>query len=652
MDLVRLFFSPVGNDVRGEQFMHLAYNGMEYSKAINAENPETLVNEPLLQLMLEQNYQGGGDAETVSVNFTNFILDVARHHRNLDDGESIGANATSAKRKVFDSVYKADNVPLQVMKFFTTFLHVVDTTSNQPVDFKTADPTRVRFNFAKKSVGSGDADTELFAETLPLLCSCVKKMIVSKNSGTTLNTITNVSVDTNARSLRDLYIDAKKSIIDGTVKSYLYNATTQNWYDLNKTADTYFKLDVPTFIKNSILARDKPVKSSPSATPAETNFDDLYESVVTGVRYIRKNGTLVKLNEDGSTGKEYKDSELNIALTQGAPNCATTGIDVSNCTIVSECLLSGKPETLSVCLAKLKEKDMFEVARKEVNNMHPQVAVQLLRTFGFKPRKEAGSNTLLPPTFDEWKRKLSRTVDATTASTILANSQLMKYLQAIVSIVRSNPAIINTNIQSGLTSDFARKSGLTVFRNPFPERSTSADVVDGLVFTQNQMIPQVPLALRIANISSRMPVPLNLVGGGEDACVNSAQIGKAFKLIFAEMEKNGKVLVESDKARIHASVEKLGKLESQLIKLMEDAKLFAKLNSALNPGQSTSDTVTLKDISNVRDNLSSDTLTNLNDCINKNISDQSQLSSDLVNKVQMPLLELLLGRTNPLLNQL
>ena len=289
---------------------------------------------------------------------------------------------------------------------------------------------------------------------------------------------------------------------------------------------------------------------------------------------------------------------------------------------------------------------MFTRAKKEVAKMNPKVAVQLLRTFGFKPRREPGSSIVLPPTFEDWSGKLAKTVDGATAKAITGNKKLMEYLRAVVEIVRSNPAIINENLKDGNVSKFAKQTGLSVFRNPYSDRTPSKGVVDGVLYAPQSLTGnfQLPLALQLANVSGRVRMPF-MTGGGSSDCPNANNIKDAFNVIYAEMEKNGKVLIDSDKGRIEATIEKLGKLEKQLARLMDDTKLFNKLNAALNPGQSvTTENVTINDIINARnENITGDTLSNLNDCITKNIRDQSQLSNDLMAKVYNPLLNLLIG---------
>jgi hypothetical protein len=609
-NLVRLFFGPEMSDSRGEVFFHLAYNGTQYDRAINAVNVNSLLAEPLLQLMLAKNWVGGAGAG-VHDDFRTFVQDVANYHRTIDDKAVIGGNAV--KLNLLDKVYKNPNVPLNVRKFFDTHLKVLNTDTGKPTD-DYSNPAKLRFNLVKTSSAASDKQNILFASTIPLLPS---------NLGDA------------ADNVRRQYTQT-------------YGATIAVPARSNKTQ---FTLNIQELIKNCILARDTPI---PASVTAAEPLEDLYESVVTGARYVRdKDGKLCVIGEDGKpdSSLDFEGAELTKALQMAAPNCASTGLD--QCDDVYKCLLSGKPEVLSECLERLKDGDMFERARKEVAKMNPKVAVQLLRTFGFKPRRESGSNIVLPPTFEEWSGKLSRTVDAATAEAIKENKKLMKYLRAVVEIVRSNPAIINTNLKDGNVSDFARKTGLSVFRNPFPDRKVSSTVRDGVLFTPQVLAQsmQLPLALQLANVSGRVRMPFQM-GGGSSECPTAKNIKDVFNVIYSEMEKNGKVLIDSDKARITATIDKLEKLEKQLMRLMDDAKLFTKLNAALNPGQSVStDNVTLNDITNAsNENITADTLGNLNDCITKNIRDQSQVSNDLMAKVYNPLLNLLIGGSSDALS--
>ena len=629
---LRLFFTGDTADTRPDTFFHLAYNGTDYATPINASNVNSIVTEPIYQVMLEKNYKtvatgslvplpsvtGTGGAK-LSKEFLDFISDVATYHRQLDDKvavSTLGFN-TGLKKLLLNEVYKKFNaLPNDVRKLYQTHLSLIDMSSGrtlQESEYATADENKVRLNFIKVTSSTADKGNTKFAASLPR---------VVKNSG-------------DKDELQSLY----QEIVQKGGHAISSNKK--------------FNLDLPKLITNVIKARD--TRIPPSSTSGELLPEDLYESVVTGVRYARDDdGVLRKVGSDGKLDRtrDFEGQELNAALNTSNPNCASTGIDVGvGCDDVYKCLLSGKPEVLSECLSRLRDQDIFAKARKEVASMNPKVAVQLLRTFGFKPRKEGGSNLMLPPTFEEWSIKLEKTVGADTAKAIRENKKLMEYLRAVVDIVRSNPAIINKDLKNGVTSDFAKKSGLSVFRNPFPARQVPETVIDGLLFAPQQLAQpmRLPLGFGLANMSGRVP-GLMLGGGKSSDCPTASNIRDAFNGIYAQMEKSGKVLVDSDKARISATIDKLEKLENQLMSLMDDAKLFTKLHSALNPTDSSSDNVTLNDIVNVKsESITSDTLASLNDYINKNLRDQSAVTSQLWNGVQLPLLQLLLkGGSNAL----
>jgi hypothetical protein len=609
---LRLFFTGDVNDTRPDTFFHLAYNGTDYETAINASNVNSIVTEPIYQVMLEKNYKTATtttNTNKISDEFKTFVKDVGANHRAIDDGNIVASS--SIKNDIFANIYRNFNtLPNDVRKLYQAHLSLIDTSSSSErvlheSEYATADANRVRFNFIKVTSSTADKGTTKFAASLPILPE-------------------------NTEQLK---------------KEYKTPAF--------KTQNKKFNLNLQRLIANVIKARD--TKVPPSTTSGDLLPEDLYESVVTGVRYARDDsGGLRKVGSDGKLemSKDFEGTELENALNIQNPNCASTGLDIAvGCDDVYKCLLSGKPEVLSECLDRLRDQDMFAKARKEVANMNPKVAVQLLRTFGFKPRKEGGSNLMLPPTFEEWSRKLKKTVGEDTAKTISDNKKLMEYLRAVVDIVRSNPAIINKDLKNGVTSDFAKKSGLSVFRNPFPDRKVPETVIDGLLFAPEQFAQpmRLPLAFQLANLSGR--VPGLMYGGGKSSdCPTASNIRDAFNGIYAQMEKNGKVLVDSDKARISGTIDKLEKLETQLMSLMDDAKLFTKLHSALNPTDVSSDNVTLNDIVNVKsESITGDTLVSLNDYINKNLRDQSTITSQLWNGVQLPLLQLLLkGGSNAL----
>jgi hypothetical protein len=84
-DDISPFFS---NDGRGVQFVHFNYKGNEYESSLNtAKNSDSIIGEPLFQLMISNNYlskRSNQNNNDIHQEFVDFIIKTALSHRNLD----------------------------------------------------------------------------------------------------------------------------------------------------------------------------------------------------------------------------------------------------------------------------------------------------------------------------------------------------------------------------------------------------------------------------------------------------------------------------------------------------------------------------------------------------------------------------------------
>ena len=108
------FFS---NDGRGPQFIHFNYKGNEYESSINTENNiDTIIGEPIFQIMITKNYISKPDGEQendIHHDFVDFIINTALFHRNIDKPSTNvvdimkNVNIVEAElNKLNDEVYK------------------------------------------------------------------------------------------------------------------------------------------------------------------------------------------------------------------------------------------------------------------------------------------------------------------------------------------------------------------------------------------------------------------------------------------------------------------------------------------------------------------------------------------------------------------
>ena len=688
-DVRHFFGSP--KDVTGEYFTHLNYEGSEFSKALNnSSNVDSIETHPIFQLLLSQNYTNA-DASTdyyIHENIIDLIVNTAIFHKLIDteDAKTNGIVRGTWPYFLLTTVYSQwENLTDDARKFYSTHLHLLVKSPvgwSKPTDSGVIaaaalnTPENVRLNLTK--VDPNDRTSQiLFATTLPLIPRSVKGFKITASDAVVEIIHFNPSED-NSEKLRDIYMAIYKeptqlymiSKIDNT--TVIANALVQNNYLVAGTEPS-FNLDGNKFVKNCILAHaSSPSVSSKGASAAAAasanpnNFDDIYTSLTSGVSYGRdeKTGELFKVDTDGKTKIPVTDAELAASLNE--PGCGT-GVKGIDCRNVSECILSGSPDKLARCL-KLQDKDMFVVGQKEVEKMHPKVALQLLKTFGFNPRKEIPSGLVLPPSFDEWiKKVLPKAVNQKTYTDITNNRPLMEYLKGVVSIVRSNPAILvqnNKSSSSGDSSDYARKAGIKRFVAPVKlgdRASLNMSILEQGILTSTPRISGLPLSGLLGNVGKWNNMPVLLGSGVQKGGANSIEYTNArslknmFDVLYAEMARNGHELVGADKDRITNMVKKVSHLEEQLFRIMEDLKLFNKLKGTLSIGHGPVgvEEVSLTEVVNAKSTaaLMGNTVDNLMNSASVNINEQSQIMHDSIFKIQKALLDVLLRGSSDLIER-
>ena len=668
---VRPFF---GNnfDTRGEYFTHLNYLGSEFAVAINQGNVPMIESQPVFQLLLCQNYKNcaSGEEFFIHEDMIDLIANTAAFHKIIDyeSAKNVGlivnkeGDSNGFAKFLLDTVYRGwGNLSSDVRKFYATHLHILVKSPGgwmQPADVAVAANLpydNIRLNLTKVDMNDPRSGI-LFASTLPKLTNTVKGFrIVTPGGGVK-------SVPTPGGCPEDLLQQIYNSVYSSDniiVNSVIHGPYAYNNYDKTKYT---FNLDAVKFSKNVILAHAQgaSAKQTSAATAAaanKDNFDDIFTSLTTGVTFMRDGSDLIRIDGNVKTKMDKTQLDLDLDPRNG---CYGTKIK-GDCDVVFKCLLHGEPQNLSRCLGKLKDQNMFKVAQREVELMNPNVARQLLKTFGFTPRKESPSGLLLPPSFDEWRQHiLPKSVDSETHAAIVDNAQLMNYLKGLVNLIRSNPTILNEKMGDEPLSEYARKASMRKFMQPKlagDRAQLNASMLEQGVLLSRSTIGSMPLAGLVGNIGTMMASPFMLHGGGDKPnCPNANMLKNMFDVTYSEMERNGKVLVEADKARITDSIKRVAHLEEQLVRILEDLKLFTKLNTTFSIGRGSIgvEEVGLADVVGVSQasSVTGEALGNLKNCASQNITEQSKLMGDLILQIQKSLVGTLMGaEKNPLLER-
>jgi len=664
---VRSFFGGQGAGV-AEAFCHLNYDGTEFSAG-----PGDITNRPILQFLLANNYTVNPVENTVHEDVIDMIVKAAQYHALIDPKGNHGpASANGEAAQFLSTVFTGwDRISSDSRKFYQTHLHILVPSVRNPGQWDTlplagqsniaaiAGNLNVRLNLTKSQPDQAGSAI-LFATTLPKLPASVTSFRITTGAGVQTVAFAPGGVE----NLQDLYTKVYEGNPIGAAIPPFTSPTS--------TA----RLNVPVFIQNC-MKNATAAKAAARPVIGDSPFEDLFVNLVSNVKYVRENGILYRVDGDKKTA--MNESDLSAELAKDNKTCLTTGVGkagTGDCMEVFNCLLSGNPANLSRCLARLQNQDMFKVAKSDVEKMNPHIALRLLKTFELTPRKET-SGLVLPPAFDEWLNNiLPRKVNSDTLNAIKGNTQLLNYIKGVVSLVRSNPAIINANGSVATeVSDYAKKIGLTVFVQP--QYQTSRSVVPSIleqgILMSRQSAPSLPLTLQLGNPFNNNNNPLanalnmcnhlpnvfnNMVGGSmskpfDAVCVNANNLKTVFQTTYAEMERNGMQLADDDKATIDETIARVAKLETQLVRVLEELKIYNKLNSALSVprGSVGIETVTLKDVVNRSEPTTANQLASLTQSASQNLDQQNSYINDLIFKVQRSLLDLLINGNSKILAQ-
>jgi hypothetical protein len=682
------------NNGAARDLVALNYTGCEFEKAINVNDIEY---EPMFQAMLVKNYTNktckGTTMEDTGIHceITDLITDTARFHAEVDPhgGKHVATTVGDELRtQVFGNFgsYSDDE-----RKFYITFLNVVK--DNKQIDFHAAitatDPTHIRINLKKTRDNTEYKDRVLFGETLPPVPNSVNTIYMSNGLHLKQDSYKGIW----ERALKDLYwntytsaspVPSAPSAPSSSgfptpgygVPASGYGVPASGMFQggARKFPNDHLNFDIKELVKNCIVihANKSSRKASAKSGTNLDNFDDLYVNMVNGYKYIKdENNVLYRME---SNGTKVKVDDVSVDEIK----CGVGIDDNDKCQTVFNCLLSGNKQNLTTCLNFYKTADMFAIAKREVEKMNPKVALLLLNTFGFTPKKDIRTGLRLPPTFEDWAANIlpnSPQISEATVNKIKSNHQLMSYLRSVVNIIRSNPAILNDNPKP--TKYNRPGADMQVFYQPDPSQLKDCDmknmsdhILQQSILQARQVIPNLsmPLGGYLTNVSSLVikPQVLNgsfkMIGGGvskyDSQCVNACALENTFKFTLGEMERNGKMLVEEDKDRIDAAIAKVAKREKQLLQLLDDIRLFTTLDK-VNPQSSQVSDVKLRDIVNIAGNaresggnITQMALNNLNQSATLNINEMTKLINDLIFKVQQSLVDVNGGRVSSYLSPL
>ena len=614
-----------GDDKRGRLFVALNYKGTNFGTSLNTkENPDTLLNEAIFQLMSKENHTGGTESDrmTLAKDFEDFIINVGRTHSTFDP-----RLATPGSRRVpmgesstgLDWVYKNwGSMSMEGREFYTTFLNLVSSDGKIAAVDPTVSPRATYLNLKKVDMTSRASQT-VFRSTLPYLPNGMKKY-----DGNT------APVD----YLHQLYESGFKGTMVGG----------------SKLTEAWTTLDTGKFLRNVLYAEHKASAVRSVSSPLDSVYDLSTDKLYT-------------INDKGEVVDKDKKPLDAARLTKDLNDDAScSGTYVKDCDLVYECLLSGDSKALSRCLSKLSVERMYETTRDEVRKMNPQIIQKLLNTFAVEVDGRGNVEEYLVWRGNFESRlmtKMSSDKAIKTASAVLNNKKLTAYIRNMMDVIRENPdvlRVLSKGSKSTLsdlpdqTRDLKSSSGIKYFIKPTGiNRAQALSTQLTSIAQQLNVLPQnfmssLSMPLQLSNVNFGNPfVSLGLAGvlrGGAGVDETIASLEALYGEILSELKKSGKDLVDEDKKHIEDALLQLKKNNTQLVTALNDLKAFTRLNGALTAGINQ---VRLDEIRGASRISLDSQVRNLQSCIDSTSTNQRDLIRTLVSQVFDPMVKLASG---------
>jgi hypothetical protein len=390
------------------------------------------------------------------------------------------------------------------------------------------------------------------------------------------------------------------------------------------------------------------VKAKPGDVPAAGSapgVDDKqyeYADIAKNVWKRKANGDLVKTLPDGKEITYNENDPATAELLTANNNCYSTGLNLQGAECkkyIYDCIIGEDNISLDKCLKNLDNKDFYTVAKEEINNIHPYIAIRTLQRFGFRKHKvqddKAGCQLYKIERVSHWLSTFMKTKFTTKEmqDAITGNTKLLAYLDLLAQFVNANPEVLNkdykgkteesvgmckpTELAKGLDipcrKEPSRKSGsmyeISLFKKNFDQYAVR-NKQGPFQFNQMGNI-YTPFGMAITpDVSLVAPVQRGGGGGGsldwvlrrfnQESVVGGRLIKEIFKGLLKELEARGKSLNKSDLDNLDGRIQRLVEEEEELLRTLAYIEAYAELMDAFKD-YSTS-TLSLEDLKKHVDN--------------------------------------------------
>jgi hypothetical protein len=355
---------------------------------------------------------------------------------------------------------------------------------------------------------------------------------------------------------------------------YAYGYMQQASSDPNKLLGNPvvgFSIDLIEFINNA-LAKAKQAGDEPDDDSTPSTLLDFATNEIISV----KNNKFVR-----------KDGVKELAITQTKDNCYTTQFKgpPQECTrLISDLIFNEDAKAFNDYFALYDDSWFASIARDEIGRINPELAVRILKRFGFNTMEipqHTGRNLIKFESLSSWMKQLENAqIHPNTLQAIRGATHLKTYLSQLVSFVNGNPVILNSGVVNDKIESEQVDSNSYLGRTKIimlPRMPLGEPVGDKYTSLQ-QIARNVTLAHGLMSLPASMPFPFPMmrlpgmmVGG---ASGGSATLRPIIRGLITDLSRKGKKLRQSDQDAIEGHLVMLEKLEKSLVKVSQQLSEF------------------------------------------------------------------------------
>merc|ERR1711871_517948 len=286
--------------------------------------------------------------------------------------------------------------------------------------------------------------------------------------------------------------------------------------------------------------------------------------------------------------------------------CLTTKVnqkDTLTCNQYLDKCLRGDQVGIEECKEYLKNPNFFDIAIEEVKSMHPEIALQTLKSFGFQfitdYDEEHEMEIKRVEEFNEWldRMRTERVAERETIEEINANRQLRQYLIWVTQLVNYSPELLNKGIHKKNEPYFPDPNrfkhtsfGRMGLKARVPVRNSCYKDIYGIEQLIKNNNISLGIRLNAPIVNGIVPV---MIGGGSMVTIDQAELSvnqlkesrkptadllnNLFQYLIGKLNAYNKSISENDLNKIIKLIDNLRKQEKNLYDTMIMIEQYSKL---------------------------------------------------------------------------